>query len=236
MVSGVKVRQVRFRRRPAIVRIGSRRVCRVSVDMGMTLMRSSARRHLRHAVVRYPQRRLLAHQLSVHTVGRDQLRVSAHLGDAARIQHENPVGSDDARKPVRDYQRRPVLHQTVQRGLDDGFVLRVHARKRLVQQQDRRVLEQRASNRQPLPLTAGQPDGAFSDNGIVPVRQMRDELVRVRGARGVFQLLMSGVRLAEPQIIRHRAVEQVRVLRYHRYAVAHGAPAKVRGCRARRAL
>ena len=219
MVSGVKVRQVRFGRGVMMSRLYAFRV-RPDAELFY---------HPRANIVRYPQRRLLPHQLSVHTVSRDQLRVGAHLGDAARIQHENPVGSDDARKPVRDYQRRPVLHQPVQRGLDDGFVLRVHARKRLVQQQDRRVLEQRASNRQPLPLPAGQPNGALSDNGIVPGRQMRDELVRVRGVRGVFQLLMSGVRLAEPQIIRHSAVEQVRVLRNHRYAVAQGVQRKFAG-------
>ena len=59
---------------------------------------------------------------------------------------------------------------------------------RFVEDQDRRVLQDRARDRQPLPLPARQRLPALADPGLVLVRQVGDELVRVRRARGRLDL------------------------------------------------
>ena len=51
-----------------------------------------------------------------------------------------------------------LLHQVGQRPLHQHFGLGVQVRRGFVQDQDRRILEQRARDRQPLPLPAAELD------------------------------------------------------------------------------
>src|SRR6059058_3729005 len=89
--------------------------------------------------------------------------------------------------------------QAVEGLLDGRLVLAVHARERFVEQQDRRVLQQRPSDRDPLALTAGQARAALADDRLVTLRQGGYEIVRVGRPSGRLQLLLSRVRLAEAQ-------------------------------------
>ena len=59
---------------------------------------------------------------------------------------------------------RAALHQPVERGLDDRLVLRVHRGERFVEDQDRRVAQQRAGDGDALALPAGELDAPFSDD------------------------------------------------------------------------
>ena len=70
---------------------------------------------------------------------REQLVVRAVLDDPALVDHEDQVGVDDRRQPVRDHERRPADHQPLERVEDDGLGPRVDRRRRLVEDQDRRV-------------------------------------------------------------------------------------------------
>src|SRR2546422_5257733 len=68
------------------------------------------------------------------------------------------------------------------------------------------------SDRDALALTAGEPHAALADDGAVALGQPRDELVRVRRARRGLELRRRRVRLAHPQVVFDRAVEEIRVL------------------------
>ena len=69
-------------------------------------------------------------------------------------------------KPVGDGDHRLALHQPVERLLDGGLDLRIERAGRLVENEDRRVLEQDAGNGDPLALAAGELDPAFADMGV----------------------------------------------------------------------
>src|SRR5436305_953849 len=62
---------------------------------------------------------------------------------------------------------------------------------------------------------------ALADDGAVALRQLQDELVRVGVARCRFELGLARRRLAEPQIVLDRAMEQVGVLVHDRDLAAH---------------
>ena len=47
----------------------------------------------------------------------------AHLGDAARLHHHNPVHAGDGGEAMGDGDDGFTLHQTVERGLDCGLDL-----------------------------------------------------------------------------------------------------------------
>ena len=83
---------------------------------------------------------------------------------------------------------------------------------RVVEDQDPRVGEQRAGQRDPLPLPAGQREPAFADHGVVPVRQRVDELVGRRPVGGGADLLGGGVGPAEGDVGRDGVGEQERLV------------------------
>ena len=64
---------------------------------------------------------------------------------------------------MRDDERRAVPHQVRQRLLHQPLGFGVERRGRLVEDQDRRVLQERPRDRQPLPLAARQPLAALAD-------------------------------------------------------------------------
>ncbi len=99
---------------------------------------------------------LRSHQPPVGAVAADQLGVPSGFDDPAVIQHQDAVGADDARQPMRQDQRGAAGREAVDRLLDHRLVLGVDRRQRLVEDQDRRVAEQGAGDRQTLALAARQ--------------------------------------------------------------------------------
>jgi len=114
---------------------------------------------------------------------------------------------------MRDDQARPSLHDHVECGLDRGFVVGVERTGRFVEDQDARVLEEHSSDRETLALAAGELVAAFADDGLVAVRQRRDEVVNVGRGRDLGELFVGCVRLGVSQIRRDGVVEEVRLLR-----------------------
>ena len=99
--------------------------------------------------------------------------------------------------------------------LDDGLVLGIDRGQSLVENKDRRVAQQRPRDRKPLALSTREPQAALADESGVALRQRGDEVVRIGGARRRGDLRRRRIRLAEPQIVLDRAVEQIRVLPHH---------------------
>ncbi len=74
-------------------------------------------------------------------------------------------------------------------------------------------MQQRAGDRQPLPLSAGEALAAFADARLVSLREHRDELVRMRRARRGLDLGQRRVGTAVRDVVRDRVVEEHGVLR-----------------------
>ena len=58
-------------------------------------------------------------------------------------------------------------HRLRECGLDDCLVLGIDVRGRFIQDQDRRVLQEGAGDRQSLPLSAREAQATFADNRAV---------------------------------------------------------------------
>ena len=92
--------------------------------------------------------------------------------DAAALHHRDPVGVAHRREPMRDDQHGAPGHQPLERELHHALALGVERARRLVEQQDRAVGEDRARDREPLPLPAGQPHAALAEIAVVALRQL----------------------------------------------------------------
>jgi hypothetical protein len=113
---------------------------------------------------------------------------------------------------VRDHERRAVLQQIVERGLHEPLALGVECAGRLVEQQDRRILEYCARDRDPLPLSTLQPDATLAEKRLVALGQPLDEAGtaasppctiagRIRSAVAMFSI----VRREDHGVLRHDA-------------------------------
>ena len=78
----------------------------------------------------------------------------ALFGDPAIVEHHDPVSRAHCGEPVGDHQRGALRHQLVERLLHQLFAFGVQRAGGFIQQQDRRIAQQRASNRDALLLPA----------------------------------------------------------------------------------
>ena len=104
----------------------------------------------------------------------------AALDDHALVEHDDLVGADDGGEPVRDHQRGAALGHALERVLDFLLGVAVERRGRLVEQQDRRRLQDGAGDGDALLLAAGELQAALADLGLVALRRQADEAVDLR--------------------------------------------------------
>ena len=146
--------------------------------------------------------------------------MTAALDDPAVFEHEDPVGRDDGRQPVRDHERRAADERVGERVLDGELRLGVEVRRRLVEDDDRGVLQQHARDGQALLLAARHPVPALADQGVVAVGQAGDQVVDAGGPARLDQLGVGGVGTRVAQVRANGVVEQMRVLHHHADGVA----------------
>src|SRR3954447_23676956 len=135
--------------------------------------------------------------LAVDLALRDQVVVRPARGDPAAIEDDELVGARDPRKAVGDDDRRPVLRGRLRPERDLRLGRRVGRRRRGVEDQDARLEEEGARDRDPLALPAGERDAALADHGVVAIREPLDEVVRLRLT--CRQLDLGGGRIRPPE-------------------------------------
>ena len=97
--------------------------------------------------------RPVAVQRAVAAVERDQLLVRALLDDLTVLEDDDQVGAPDRRETMGDDERRPPGQQAAQAELDPPLGADVDARRRLVQDEDARVGQERPREGDELPLS-----------------------------------------------------------------------------------
>ena len=153
----------------------------------------------------------------------EQFIVRTEIEDSSGIHHANDVGVEDRREAVGDRQRGAVLDELGDRLVDAALAVRVDLRGRLVEDQNRRIAQDRAGDGDPLLLPARKRRPVLSDHRFVTVRQVADELVHKRLLRS-----RQNVRLLRPpepvsDVLGDGGVEQDRVLRNEGYLPPHRA-------------
>lgn len=108
--------------------------------------------------------------------------MAAALDDPAGFKHQDLVDMNDGVQPVREDNDGAPPRQIGHRILDQRLVFGIGKGRRLVKDQDRRILQDRAGNRDPLPLAPRKPEAAFTQNRVIALRQGGDEIMRPRRA------------------------------------------------------
>ena len=143
-----------------------------------------------------------------------QLVEGPALDDAAALEHQDAGGVADGGEPVRDHEGGAAFHHLGERGLHLGLGQRVERARRLVENEDRRILEQRARDREALALAAGEQPAAFAGIGLEAFRIAFDDVERLRALAGRAHLLLGRIGLADAQVLGDRAIEQQHLLEH----------------------
>src|SRR5260221_3226374 len=101
------------------------------------------------------------------------------LDYAAILRGQDEGGSGGGAEPMGDHEGRPPRHQTLDTVDDERFGFAVDGAGRLVEDEDRRILEKGARDGDPLPLAARQPGAAITNGCLVALRQAHDEIMRL---------------------------------------------------------
>ena len=141
--------------------------------------------------------------------------MGAALDDTAVFDHQDLVGPANRGKPVRDHERRAPLHQVLEPLLNESLRFGIEAGCSLVQDQDARVRQDRASDRHALALAAGELHPALADDGVVLFGEPLSELVHAGNAAGFQDLLLGGAGAREGDVFFDGSVEQERILKHH---------------------
>ena len=187
----------------------SPRTARPSDDT-RSLAKLSARRGLRRAGLE-----LQLVEASIEAGKLHQLIVSADGRDAAGINDNDAVGALHGREPVSNDHRRPAPHQIPDRLLYLGLGLGVEPGHGLIENQYRRIFEQRPSDRETLSLSAGELQAELTYNRLVPVGKCADKAIGTGRSRSSVDIFVVDPRATVRDVVAHGIVEKKRELRDH---------------------
>ena len=122
--------------------------------------------------------------------------------------------SRTVRQAMGDDDGRPAFHQAVQSGLHDLFAFRIESRRRFVEDENPRILQDSPGDGDALALAAGQSAAPVADDGFIAVRQAHDEVMGVGRLGSRYDFVVAGVQPAVKDIFPDRRVEQHRLLRH----------------------
>ena len=105
------------------------------------------------------------------------------FGNCSVTEHNDAICIGDGSHPVRDDKHSLIPDKMEQRLLYLRLILHIERRGRLVQQDDRRILQQRSGDRDPLPFSAGKLASVLTLHKIV------DKILVLRPARAAKQQL-----------------------------------------------
>ncbi|MFO0671754.1 MAG: hypothetical protein U0235_19335 [Polyangiaceae bacterium] len=170
--------------------------------------------------------KLRVHQPRVDAVLLEELFVRALLDELSFVHHEDAIGVDDGREAVRhdDARAREGLQLLLHLELGVG----VERARRLVEEQDGRVIDERAREREPLPLTAGERRAAGDHRGVVAEGHLGDVLVDAGELCGALNAIEWERRVGERDIGADRRAEDVRLLDDDAHLLANGAEVELR--------
>ena len=139
-------------------------------------------------------------QVTVEPTALQQFRMGSDLGQSALVEHQNLIGMLDRGETVRDDQGGPVRYEVGQGILHQTLGLIVERRCGLIQNQDRRIFQDRAGNGKTLFLPAAEAAATLPDCGIHAVRELEYEFLGIGRTQRIPDFGITGARLAEAHV------------------------------------
>ena len=141
----------------------------------------------------------------------------AHAGTSTAGQGDDAIGERDQRRPVRDEDHRAAAREAADRLDDAALGGAVEVRGGLVEQQQRRVAQERARQGDRWRSPAERPGAALAEHVSQPVAAARAPSRSSPAAQiAAAHLRVAGAGAPEPHVLGDRGAEQVRALGHPR--------------------
>src|SRR5215467_4856281 len=144
----------------------------------------------------------------VAAAGADQVVVAAVFDQPAAINRNDAISAANGRQPVGDDENGAASRDPAHVVLDDPLAFVVQRARRLVEDQNSRIGDQRPGNRDTLALAARQVGAALAHDRVVSLRQLDDEIVRAGELRRGHNLMHPQGWIGERDIVADGSVEQ----------------------------
>src|ERR1043166_796455 len=151
-------------------------------------------------------------QRPINAAQREQFLVRSALAQLALVHDENPVGALDGGEAMRNDQGSAAFHQPRQRLAHAKLGFRVNARRGLVQNQEARVVGQRAGETDELFLAGGKAVAALAHRLREPFGKLTHELEQVDLPGGLLHRFFFDPLRSEADIRVDGAGEKIRIL------------------------
>src|SRR5215469_6509797 len=145
----------------------------------------------------------------------DQVIMGAVLSQAAAVDRDEAVAMPHGRQPMRNDEDGAALGKSRHVLLDDPLALIVERTRRLVEDQDARVGNDRARNGETLALTARQAGAALAHNGVVTIGELKDQIMGTGHLCGSDDPFDRHRAVRQRNIVADRAIEQDALLQHH---------------------
>ena len=146
-----------------------------------------------------------------------QLGMGSLLNEPPVVQHKDLIRLLDGRQPVRNGDDGLAARQLGERLLDQMLVFGVDAGGCLIQNDDRRIFQDRPGDGDALLFAAGQRAAALADDRVIAVRESQNKFVAAGLFRRLDHFLVGGVGLAEPYVAAHGVMKEIDILKHHGY-------------------
>ena len=159
-------------------------------------------------------------QLLVISVFCYQFFVGTTLHNPALVQDADFVGMLDGTQSVGYCHGGTGLHQSLQGILYQTLALCIKSRCCLVEDKDRRILEDGTGYAHTLALTAGESAATITDSGIKTMFRLGNELVGIGYLCRIGDIFIGSIGLAEADIVLEAGIEEDCLLVYITYQLS----------------
>ena len=154
-------------------------------------------------------------KLPIEFASRQEFRVRSALRDSAFLDQQDLVCFLDGGEAMSNHEGGLPAHKKTQGFVQLPFGDGVQPGSWLVENQDRRIPQECASEGDTLLLAAGEVSAAFIEQGLVSAGQFHDEFVSLSSFSGGHNLVKGGVRPSIGDVLPDGSSEEDGVLRDH---------------------
>ena len=141
--------------------------------------------------------------------------MGADFSHATLVQHDDAIGLLDRRETMRDDDARPMLEEPLEGLTHENLRVGVDVRRRLVEDEHSRIVNERAREGDELLLARGEGRAALLDLFLEPCGRLAPTRPRFTAAAAAATASSEMLLVAEADVRGNRAREQVDVLEHH---------------------
>ena len=129
--------------------------------------------------------------------------------------HQNLICLTDGIQAVCNHKQCFTLYQFIDCLLDITFIIGINTCSRFIQNDNRRVFQNTAGNRNSLLFAAGQGCATFTDDCLESIRQRHDKIIAAGFFCSLIDFFLGSVRFTHADIVVNGILEQVHPLENH---------------------